>query len=216
MTKYYPNLIIILFVIVAIWLWFWTQRLVGKKVHTEAHRVFDRVHVWSEPLNRWLNNNSTFANALLIATSLVIDITALFLIGVGIFGSSLRTLLALVIVMAFRQACHFVSSLPTPPGIIWRYPGFPSLFVTYEVGNDFFFSGHTAIAMLGALQFIHSGNMWLIIAAFVVVAVQLVSVLALRAHYTIDVFAAIFVAWVANSVATQVAPMLDLWIHNLF
>ena len=42
--------------------------------------------------------------------------------------------------------------MPAPPGIIWRHPGFPSLFVTYAVGNDFFFSGHTALAVFGAIQ----------------------------------------------------------------
>ena len=35
--------------------------------------------------------------------------------------------------------------------MIWRNPGFPSLLVTYGVSNDFFISGHTAIAVLGAI-----------------------------------------------------------------
>jgi len=42
------------------------------------------------------------------------------------------------------------TALPAPPGMLWRDPGFPSLLVTYSVGNDFFFSGHTAFAVFGA------------------------------------------------------------------
>jgi len=35
--------------------------------------------------------------------------------------------------------------------MIWHYPGFPSLLVTL-CRNDFFFSGHTAIAVFGAMS----------------------------------------------------------------
>ena len=36
--------------------------------------------------------------------------------------------------------------------MIWHDPGFPSFLVTYHVANDFFFSGHTAIAVFGAIE----------------------------------------------------------------
>jgi len=47
-----------------------------------------------------------------------------------------------------------VCALPPPPNMIWHYPGFPSLLVTYHVANDFFFSGHTAIAVFGAIELV--------------------------------------------------------------
>ena len=47
------------------------------------------------------------------------------------------------------QACV---ALPAPTDAIWHYPGFPSLLVTYGVANDYFFSGHTAIAVLAATE----------------------------------------------------------------
>jgi len=36
--------------------------------------------------------------------------------------------------------------------MIWRHPGIPSLLVTYDVATDFFFSGHTAIAVLASIE----------------------------------------------------------------
>ena len=36
--------------------------------------------------------------------------------------------------------------------MIWRSPGVPSLLVTYGVSNDLFFSGHTALAVYGAIE----------------------------------------------------------------
>jgi hypothetical protein len=50
------------------------------------------------------------------------------------------------------QACQMLVALPPPPGIIWHDTGFPSPFVTYSVGNDSFFSGHTALAVYCAIQ----------------------------------------------------------------
>jgi membrane-associated phospholipid phosphatase len=79
-------------------------------------------------------------------------------------------------------------SLPPPPGIIWHYPGFPSLLVTYGVANDFFFSGHTAIAVFGAIELARLRRHWLTAAAICVVVFEIAAVLVLRAHYTMDVF----------------------------
>jgi hypothetical protein len=36
--------------------------------------------------------------------------------------------------------------------MIWRYPGVPSLLVTYGTSNDLFFSGHTALAVYGSIE----------------------------------------------------------------
>jgi len=70
----------------------------------------------------------------------------LFLVAEWIFLDRSRAFLGLVLLLALRQVMQALCALPPPPNLIWRYPGFPSLFVTYNVGNDFFFSGHTAIA----------------------------------------------------------------------
>jgi membrane-associated phospholipid phosphatase len=79
-------------------------------------------------------------------------------------------------------------SLPPPPGIIWHYPGVPSLLVTYGVANDFFFSGHTAIAVFGATELARFRKTWLTVLAVSVVIFEIAAVLVLRAHYTMDVF----------------------------
>lgn len=216
MNTYYPNIANLFLVIIAIYLWFKAQKFIGKKNAPSFNNFSDYLHIWSTPINEWLNNNLKATNMLLIVTSFIIDVTALFLLGSAIFGSTLQPFLALVIIMALRFICQLIFTLPTPSGIIWHYPGFPSLFVTYGVSNDFFFSGHTAVAMLGLLQIFQNAPIWFVFVCFVLVIVQAGSMIVLRAHYTIDIFAAIFVAWAANLIAIQIAPSLDFWIHNLF
>ena len=69
-----------------------------------------------------------------------------------IFRGELRPFAGLVIVLGLRQIMQACVALPAPPDAIWHYPGFPSLLVTYGVANDYFYSGHTAIAVLGAAE----------------------------------------------------------------
>jgi hypothetical protein len=82
----------------------------------------------------------------------------LSLIAAAIFGRTFAPFLGVLILFALRQVCQSLCTLPPPPGIIWRNPGFPTLLVTYDVGNDFFFSGHTALAVLGAIEAAKGNN----------------------------------------------------------
>jgi membrane-associated phospholipid phosphatase len=100
-------------------------------------------------------------------------------------------------------------TLPAPPSMIWRYPGFPSLFVTYSVGNDYFFSGHTAIAVFGAMELARLRRRWLTALALLVVLFEVATVLILRAHYTMDVFTGAVVALWVSALCNSVAPRVD-------
>jgi len=194
--------------------WFFTQALIARRAFPQG-RIGDRVHAWTEPLNRRLREHPHGANALLIATSAVIDLFGLFLVGLAILGPTIRPFLGLAILFALRQICQGLCALPAPEGMIWRSPGFPSLLVTYGTTNDLFFSGHTAIAVYGALELAHwGGAAWAIVGA-VIVLVEVATVLVLRAHYTMDVFAGAVTAlwvWCASSV---LAPGIDAWLARV-
>jgi hypothetical protein len=203
------------FVAVALVAWFWTQRLIGGKSPPAGGAVGDRLHAWSAPLLAWLTANPAAANLTLIVTSAFVDAFGLYLLGGAILGPTVQPFIAVLIVFALRQACQAMITLPPPPGIIWRNPGFPSLLVTYGVSNDFFFSGHTAISVLGALQLAHAAPPWLAVLGAIVAALEALTVIVLRAHYTMDVFAAIFAAWAADSLAQRLAPALDVWLGRI-
>ena len=200
------------FVAVALMLWFWTQHLISRKRPT-GNRVGDRLHDWSTPLHSWLTANPSAANRTLIITSALIDLFGLYLLGSAIFGPTLRPFVAILIVFFIRQVCQALFTLPTPPGTIWRYPGFPSLLVTYGTSNDLFFSGHTAISVLGVIELSHAAPVWLAVLGVIVAAVEAATVIVLRAHYTMDVVAALFIAWGAYAIAQHVAPLIDVWLR---
>jgi len=120
-----------------------------------------------------------------------------------------RPFLGLVILLGLRQLMQGLVALPAPPNAIWHDPGFPSLLVTYGVANDFFFSGHTAIAVLGAIELARLGRKWLTLAAIIVVVFEVGTVLVLRAHYTMDVFTGAITALYVAGGADRLSPYLD-------
>jgi hypothetical protein len=188
--------------------WFWTQSLIGARA-APAAGIGDGVHTLTAKVNSYFSQNPGAANALLIVSSALIDALGLFLLARWLFGGSVRPFLGLFLLMALRQLMQAICALPPPPNMIWRYPGFPSLLVTYHVANDFFFSGHTAIAVFGALELSRLGKKWLTAAAVVIALFEVATVLILRAHYTMDVFTGIVAALWAGRFTERVSPRLD-------
>lgn len=193
---------------VAIALWFWTQSLIGSRA-LPVSGIGDGLHSLTASFNAYLQHAPSAADALLIFSSALIDAIGLFLLGSWIFGGSVRPFLGLLLLLGLRQLMQALCALPAPPNLIWHYPGFPSLFVTYKVANDYFFSGHTGIAVLGAVELARLHKPWLSTLAVAVVLFEVATVLILRAHYTMDVFTGALAAlWVAT-LCDSLAPRLD-------
>jgi len=189
-------------------LWFWTQSLLGARV-APGSGIGDGLHNFTTGLNSYFAQNPKAANALLIVSSGLIDALGLFLLGRWLLGGSVRPFLGLFLLMTLRQVMQALCALPKPPNMIWHDPGFPSLLVTYHVANDFFFSGHTAIAVFGATEIARLRRGWLTAVVVVIVLFEIATVLVLRAHYTLDVFTGIIAAlWVARF-SERVSPAID-------
>src|SRR3989454_3958334 len=189
-------------------LWFWTQRLIGARPFP-SRGIGDAVHDWTEPWNRWLNAHPRGANALLIVSSVVIALLVFFLLGAAIFGLTFRPFVGLLLLYALRQLCQGLCAFAPPENMIWRSPGFPALVVTYGTATDLFFSGHTAIAVYGAVELARLGGPWFVLLGVAIVLFEAGAVLVLRAHYTADVFAAIVTALWAAGVANVLGPAFD-------
>jgi hypothetical protein len=188
--------------------WFWTQRLIGQRAWP-AGNIGDGVHQLTAPLNRYLHEHPRAADVLLVATSAIIDALGLLILARSIFGPSVRPFLGLLTLYALRQICQGLCALPPPDGMIWRRPGIPSLLVTYGTATDLFFSGHTAIAVFGCVELVRMGGPILPVLGVLIAVVEAGAVLVLRAHYTMDVFAAIVTALWAVSAADVMAPSVD-------
>jgi len=194
--------------------WFGTQALIGHRPLSTG--IGDGMHILFAPLNQYLLENPRAANGLLIFSSALVDILALYILAEWLFGRSVRPLLGLTILLGLRQVMQGLCALPIPNNIIWHYPGFPSLMVTYGVANDFFFSAHTAIAVFAATELARLGRRWLQWLGVVIVAFEATTVLVLRVHYTMDVFTAIITALYVAHITGRISPALDRRLAKYF
>jgi hypothetical protein len=202
-------------VILGLAAWFGTQKLIGQRAFPE-HGIGDKLLEWSAPANDFLHEHPPWANGLLIVSSALIDALGIFLLTRSIFGPTIRPLLGLLLLFGLRQICQSLCALPPPGGMLWHDPGFPSLLVTYPVANDFFFSGHTGIAVFGAVELGRMGWRWLVPIAVAIAVFETAVVLVLRAHYTMDVFAAAVTALLVALVVNHLAPPCDRALARVF
>ena len=169
----------------------------------------DTLHERTTPVNLYLHSNPRAADALLVTSSALVDAFGLFLIGSWLFGRSVRQFLGLAILLVIRQLVQALTELPPPAGMIWHNPGFPSLFVTYHIRSDFFFSGHTAIAVLGTVELSRLGKRWLTSLAVLAVIFEIATLVVLRAHYTMDLFAGLMTALWVGHISAKISPWVD-------
>jgi membrane-associated phospholipid phosphatase len=216
LSRSFLSLSVIRFLLVVIGLaaWFGTQSLIGSRTYTGT--IGDGLLELLAPAHDYLFTHADARNALLISSSALIDLLGIFLLGQAIFGRSLRPFVGLLILFALRQTCQALCVLPLPPEMIWpkEGPGFPSLLVTYGVGNDLFFSGHTALAVFGATE-LGRVRKWLIPVGVGIAVFEMVAVLMLRAHWTMDVYAGAVTALLMACVAGPISKPIDTALARL-
>ena len=198
----------------ALGLWFWTQSLIGARA-TPTECVGDQLHELTADANRWFARVPFRADVLLVWSSLVIDLVGGFVLVRSIFGPSIRPFLGLLAIFALRQAAQATTALPPPEAMIWRDPAWPSLLVTYGVATDFFFSGHTAIAVWGGLEIGRLPIKGAAVLGTLVALFEVATVIILRAHYTMDVFTGVVVALLINAYAARWARPIDQWLDRM-
>jgi hypothetical protein len=195
-------------VVAGLAIWYATQALLKHRPNGSG-QLGDGLHALTAGAFEFLRTHPASANRLLIVSSLLIDAIGLFVLAQSVFGPSLRPFVGLFLLFISRQICQALCALPPPENMIWRYPGFPSLLVTYGVSNDLFFSGHTALAVYGAIELgMWGGTVWAVVGAAIALF-EIVVVIVLRAHYTMDIFAGAVAAFAASIVAGWLGPNCD-------
>ena len=185
----------------------YSELVVGNRIL--PNNISDSMHVLFAPVNAFLNANPHLADATLIAITLPVDIAGIGLIVWSIFGKSIRPFIGLFLIFSLRQTVEMLCDIPIPEGIIWRYPGFPSLLVDYHAMNDFFFSGHTAMLVYALAELSTLRRWWVTAIGITCVLFVMAGIFSLRAHYTMDVYAGLVTPILAFLVASSIAKVVD-------
>jgi membrane-associated phospholipid phosphatase len=206
-----PIILRVALIAVGLGLWFLTQSLL--RYRPEGTGILgDGLHTLTARFNHLLLAHPRWADRLLIVSSLGIDTLGCFVLGYSVLGPSVRPFVGLMVLFFSRQVCQALCALPPPKGMIWRSPGVPSLLVTYGTANDLFFSGHTALAVYGAIVLGQWGGPAWAVVGVLIAMFEIAAVIVLRAHYTMDVFAGAVTAFAAAVIVAWIAPACDLWL----
>jgi hypothetical protein len=78
--------------------------------------------------------------------------------------------------------------------MLWRYPGFPSIGVSYLMTNDYFFSGHVGLPVIIALESKKLGYNKMVYLAIFTIFVEAITLHISRMHYCIDLITGVIAA----------------------
>jgi hypothetical protein len=131
----------------------------------------------------------------------------LFFVGIALAilftGRGIRLGICLYVAYFLHWLFLPATTLPVPDYSVWRFPeGVFTLGKPYE--KDFWFSGHTANAVLIALA-AGGSPPWVRWLAWCLAAFEILLVLSTRTHYTVDVLGGVFVAYTIHRLSLDIA-----------
>ncbi|HEY2015604.1 MAG TPA: phosphatase PAP2-related protein [Bryobacteraceae bacterium] len=189
--------------------WLLTQALL-ERTRGLVPTFIDHTHLALAGVNAFLNAHPSLSNVILAVSSFEVDLAAFSMVLFFFTQRKSRPLLSLWLILIMRQLCQSAFSIAPPPGMIWHYPGFPSIVVTYSTSSDFFFSGHMALATLLAAELTaHRAARWKQAIAWAVIGIQALVILSMRFHYVTDVVTGFLAALAATQIAGRVGYWLD-------
>jgi len=171
--------------------WLLTQAYLAADTSDEV--LIDRIHN-SQLVNAtvaYLYHNPSIASFHIALTTLLLDVTITGVMVASILTGKPKPIIMMILGVFLRQVNQAMTKLPTPEGMVWFDPGFPTLYMIYEAQNDFFFSGHTLTSLITGGYLLESNNFALKIYGVIYIAYEITFVLLTRAHYFMDVYAAV-------------------------
>jgi hypothetical protein len=192
-----------------------TETWIGERVAPTC-KIDDLLQQSTTGLNAYLHSTEWLADVFMIVYSILGDAIVLVLIICAIVQSSIRPVLPLLIFMVLRQTMQLLVSFPIDPSLIWHYPGFPSLFSSYNVSGDFYFSAYAGIYILGAMEFAEIfHHRWLTALSFFFTFLIAFIDIVLRSHYTTDIYTSIITAVFAYLFTQGFIPPVDHFLKKL-
>lgn len=186
------NYIICGFLLMFYYFWIWSQLMLASDT-IPTGIIVDRLHdsEFVMSITTYLRENNSTARFHIGLTTFLIDASVILVGIISFYTYNWKCIIIYVGGIILRQLCQFINKLPIPSGMIWFDPGVWSLLMVYDVSGDFFFSGHTFTAMTIGFELMRYDNLIVKIYGGFFICYQISFVIVTRAHYFMDVYAAI-------------------------
>jgi len=189
----------IIVIITSILLWHISQFFLSTDVGTND-KIIDRLHdsVLFSTINNYLHQNLLIVEYNFILTSFLIDINVLYMAWRFIITRNIKPAAILLVGITIRQLCQYINRLPVPSSVIWFDPSFPTIFVTYHVTNDFFFSGHTYISLCSGIEIMKNSSIMTKLYGALFIIYEILFIISIHAHYFMDIYGAFATYFMLN------------------
>ena len=179
--------------------------------------IKDSAFLISANLNHYMSQNKDFKNFCLIISSIILDGIVILTSYAWIkHGKNWRPIMTLILFYSLKFLCNFLFSMKFPEGMLWEYPGFPSLIVSYQKTVDFFYSGYIGLNLICCFE-LYKLNMKLFSAlASLELIFQSSLLLILKANYLVDIIASLFAAHYFCYISEFYSYKLDNYINLNF
>jgi hypothetical protein len=122
------------------------------------------------------------------------------------FGKSWRVIITLIIFYLFKFFVQTVFQEKVPEGMIWEYPGFPSIMISYLNTNTFFYSTAVGFLLISSLEFWKLKNYYLYSFSIASLVLHILTCNFLRGNYIIDIISALVIAHFIFTLVDEISP----------
>jgi hypothetical protein len=148
----------------------------------------DRSLILTQGINNFLREHPSILRFVTFVTSIFLDFVVLSMMIDSIFDDTSKEFLILWFSIVIRQISLTIVRIKPVPTLLWKNPGFPSIFVKYDIQSDFYFSGHTVCSVIGWL-FLQRHDF--IITSWLFLISEILFVATTHSHYYADILTGI-------------------------
>lgn len=174
----------------------------------------DKVFTMTAGVNNYFRENDLLLRAYLIIAGFLMDCA--IVLGFYYFAVHFRTwrmAFNLAILYGVRGQIQELYVMGHPKGILFKDPGIISISVPYYDTHDYFFSGHVSLPTLIAVEFYKHKYNKLAFFCFFVSFFELIMMVFLRGHYSIDLYAGLIFSFYVCKISDYIIPYIDNFIN---
>lgn len=175
----------------------------------------DKMFTFTKDINRYITSNSILHDGYLITAGFLMD-CAIFL-GFAYFAlvfKSWRMIISLGTLYLVRGFIQETYVMGHPEEYSFHYPGIISVSVPYFKTHDYFFSGHVSLPLIIGVEFFKNKYNKLSFFCFFVACYEMVMMIILRGHYSIDLYAGFIFSFYFCRISEYVVPYVDSFLNG--
>lgn len=176
--------------------------------HADLECMKDNFHFITSNINKYLNKYNTLRCVLFIICGLLIDMLVLFRLYFFIYKENTYKLMISIFILSFFKIFNnLIYESLTPLNYAWKYPGFPSITLSYVETNTYYFNMTIALLAISIIN-LRKLKVYFVMGLFSLAYYSFL-LICTRGNYSIDIFAGIFFGFYIDMLSESITVYID-------